>query len=230
LETIVCGACWTHGRNGMERSCLWCGEHDTVWHRYWECSQLHVHQSELVQKSNKYKDMFQERISGPPQRNWAACLWGRGLLSETLVQWSKATVWEHEDVRKQSYNFDEVVGHVDEIATYGSGGNQCILDAVRRVGCAVAAVQAKLNDKGDIVIKNGGVIMSEVPGRQTVPRAEFYALINARRATVKNPDRSRTIWSDCAFSHLKVQRKKAETNCSKIQMATCGRSLNFVMM
>ena len=102
-----------------------------------------------------------------------------------LGRWPAPTLWEEDTVQSQTSNFERLAESEHDMATDGSGGPR-VPKQVRRVGAAVAIIDAELKSKENTIsIKDLAVQTTSIPGRQTVPRAELYATIKAKQAAHK---------------------------------------------
>ena len=207
LDAVVCGACWHHGRQGLERTCLWCGQADTPQHRYWECKRLAKHESSAVEKTNKYKATLVAKFS------WADCLWSRAVLPMTLGRWRPDTLWEDETTQKQTYNYTRMAKENHDIATDGSGGPAFVPSSLTKVGAGIAIIDLRRAESGKCIIKEVALQTSSVPGGQTVPRAELYGLIKARAAAA-GAQIPKNIWSDSEYTVKGATRDSKDKLCS----------------
>ena len=161
MDAVVCGASWTYGRHGCEKQCIWCGKNDTAWHRYWECSRLHSHQSEFVTRSNHYASMFATSSNDPLNQAWAPCLWARGLLPVSLGRWKGSRAWEEDIIKRQTSNFIRLASEVDHYATDGSGGPSFVPESLQRMGSAVAILKAHEDALGKVTIQDAAALIAK---------------------------------------------------------------------
>ena len=113
---------------------------------------------------------------------------------------------DDEDIRQTS-NFDTLIRVSNQMATDGSGGPQYVPAELKRMGSAVALLQFSEQDDSRPKVKSAALQMSRVPGRQTVPRSELYALVNARRSARSPLENEKNIWSDKDIDQLEDDHK-----------------------
>ena len=111
------------------------------------------------------------------------CLWARAIIPMGVGGREPQEFIRAETLRqKETYNFEHVAITSVTNATDGAGGPAYIPHEIRKVGSAVSYVNVVTSDAGtrvtDIALK-----ISEVPGKQTVPRAETWAGIMAYKAS-----------------------------------------------
>ena len=116
-----------------------------------------------------------------------------------MGRWDEERVWEDDIQSKRTSNFNRLARELDDYATDGSGGTAYVPKDMCRMGCAVALVKASSNDAGKLLIDDNGIKMSEVPGKQTVPRAELYAYVNAKRSAQGTEHVNKSVWSDSMY-------------------------------
>ena len=76
-------------------------------------------------------------------------------------------------------DFEEVSRDTRRSYSDGSGGQPGDREA-RRAGAGAAAAKVHFDDSGDLRVSSAALLLSSVPGAQTVPRAELHAEILCR--------------------------------------------------
>ena len=192
----TCGSRWA---TEARRICTRCTDNvvETPWHRYYLCrgNALIDDSDGILASTAGIIHTIGARFSQYP------CLWARALLPASLVKRQALPRGALQAVQAGSFQsvFSEAQGK-KLICTDGSGGVQAAPSLVR-VGAAVAALNLRVTDQnGQSVDPVAPVILdeppecqshgaalraSQVPGRQTVPRAEAFG---ARLAIEEGPD------------------------------------------
>ena len=194
LTAVVSGAAWVGERFApvadnidvdlaslpASAFCTHCGEYETLFHRYWACPRHEHSDCPYVATTNWLLARAREGIGDE-------CLWLRGLTPND--------VWTHgpapPDLDVQPY---ATFGHTifadphAEFASDGAGGAKNINAVLRRVAAAFVGRTP-----------NGRVcgLVSDVPGKQTVPRAETWALLCLLR--LRPPELGFVLWVDAQY-------------------------------
>ncbi len=129
------------------------------------------------------ENLIQEAIKG-----WNAdrCLWARGLLPERLgsalpqVGWNEVKTWAVGD-------FADVVSRGGTVYSDGAGPRGRTFRPGSRVHSGAVAV-IPCSDGDASYVKEYAAVCGQVPGRQTVPRAEVWALILAVSHSPPHPE------------------------------------------
>ena len=79
-------------------------------------------------------------------------------------------------------NFEQLMSTSHMSATDGSGGPEWVPRDIRKVGAAAATIKMHENEGEPIKVLDIAFVASEVPGEQTVPRAELFGDIMANRS------------------------------------------------
>ena len=188
LDAVICGGAWHDGRSAQSRTCFRCGGQDDPWHRYWACPKLRTHDREEVCKTNHLSKTFLT------EHHWAKCLWGRAILPMSLGRYKVQPKMQDDVSIMQTANLDEVAKRVEVIGTDGSGGLAYLTKEARKMGCAVVQVDGETSGNGKIQVKDLSIQIAELPGKQTVPRAELWAAILANRL-------GKTLERGCSVTH-----------------------------
>ena len=157
------------GRPRPDQLCLRCGSGAvaTRWHELYECSD----NGNILDKAVAGTQWMRDKAKAGWDTN--PCLWARGIppsdwmKCEDDVSFGNARIWETEgfgDVLAESmYGFSD-----------GAGAEKDTPTAARRVASGGAAFKYS-NDAGTHNVQRVEGLYAEVPGRQTVPRAEVWA-------------------------------------------------------
>lgn len=142
--------------------CIRCNEGiGTAMHRRWQC------------KANDRLDHWSIRATANLKNRASnefvdkACLWLRGLLPSTDLRRQAEWVDEAECTPTIFGNLDQILEKTGTAASDGSGGVEKVKNAAY-MGVGVAVV--------DLDTGEAAGMFSLVPGRQSVPRAEVWAL------------------------------------------------------
>ena len=124
------------------------------------------------------------------------CLIYRGLIP--YKAWAKNDIGTEPPRPKEVEigDFWQAVANNGTIYTDGAGAPSWVPKKAARVGSGAAAIDFEVNEDGSIHLRNIGILILAVPGKQTVPRAETWA---AHRATQHTHDVPRTIVSDASY-------------------------------
>ena len=87
-------------------------------------------------------------------------------------------MWPGDEIKKYTNNISSLAQHATLLATDGSGGPYASA-VLRQVTSAVAVVATHQDLNGNTIVEDVAVQGSQVPGAQTVPRAELHAAIQA---------------------------------------------------
>ena len=186
-EKVITGGCWLHGRGDFARKCA-CGAAETAWHRYYGCARLE--QSEIREIAGT--KWLAKWIHDRPGRDFE-CLWARGILPGTVYYVDEEVADVNTVVSRSSPGyFDNASAKV--FFSDGSGGSSdrnahsptvgtgaCFIKPGRRKERRNDLNDPESNNDGDDnpLIAELGVWASAVPGRQTVPRAESWPVLDA---------------------------------------------------
>lgn len=145
------------------RLCRRCGgEHeDTLLHRYYQCPNNDSIECEAVQKTRYLVPKCMEEHKIYP------CKWFTAILPCSLVSQVPLWVEESEARPRTPHDFCRVLRSTLHIATDGSGGTTSD-PKYRRVGAAAGMIRPDAS---------AALAVMQAPRRQTVLRAELYALI-----------------------------------------------------
>ena len=190
---IVAGALWDGERlkdatpsydPAPDVRCPTCGEPDTLHHRYWDCEGLLQHDNRWVRESNNLA-----RVAATNTHH--ECLWYRGLTPYGEWGQQPQPLSNEECVLLATHHGDQELFQ-DDGATFGTdggGGPDSIRPEIRQVTAALAAAKAG----GDVKWATIGL---NTPGRQTVPRAEAWALCHLLEV---RDGRNTTVWVDASY-------------------------------
>ena len=140
-----------------------CGAADTLKHRFWDCPRLREETCDEIRKSQYIIKLIDEY-------NLSETVWGRCILTQGYGRYISEETSLGSQKTAATGNFGDIASDSKHNYTDGSGGSSHTPIELRKAGCAVAVVQ----HDGD-VIKNVGIKVAEIPGKQTVPRAELLA-------------------------------------------------------
>ena len=85
-----------------------------------------------------------------------------------------------EDVPLAVHSLGSIVKAAQESGTLftdGAGGPKHIIESLRKVGSGVACVNLVPTANGFLVLASAGILFGNVPGAQSVPRAETFAAV-----------------------------------------------------
>jgi hypothetical protein len=180
LDMVVCGGAWHGGRANLRRKCR-CGQEETPFHRYWGCHLLETMTDERGERVVAGTQGLQQEIA----EHWMhyQCWWGRAILPRSFLEVGEPIAVEGARTTSTG-NVDEVLNGAGVAYTDGSGGPRSAPKGHPVAGSGVAAIRWEAQED-KIVVDDVAVLASEVPGRQTVPRAELWAtnLVADRAAT-----------------------------------------------
>ena len=191
LEACNAGGCTVGERYSVKQACPRCGAFpETPGHRYFACPANEALKDiePSLPRSSWVAKQFEPGFRG---RALEPCLWIRGILPanryEHLAADSKCerriTIGDFEDAVSRS-------GGV--FFTDGSGGRKHSCKPLQRVGAGGAAFAEQ---HGHLV--SFGLILADVPGKQSVPRAETWAGSVALRACPSNVTKW---WCDASYT------------------------------
>jgi hypothetical protein len=200
LKAITCGGQWEGSRvremypqvDKTVTCCPFCGEDDeTLIHRYWTCSRLKTHADMHVKRTNfLIKEVTKVEARGRD------CLWTRGLIprdewdvappptSKEQAERSKSTVGDRSKWRAEGAT----------LASDGGGAERQIDPLLAQVAAAFAAVDRGARNKDEV--DKYVATCCQVPGRQTIPRAELWVLsmLLVERSGLKSE-----VWVDAEY-------------------------------
>ena len=175
LDCIVCGGIWTEARKREAVHCAKCGSDNvSTYHRYWSCPALDKRTEEAVRSTQWMRKLFDKRYAH------LECWWGRAILPAGLsAEPQRKTVDDVSTITTPG--FAELMTTLRNAYTDGSGGPQWVPKSIKSMGSAVATLSLS-NSPDKLTVRDVGISISAVPGRQTVPRAELWAAIMAAHA------------------------------------------------
>ncbi len=178
VDHLVCGTLWdpqprSDGSYCAEAYCNRCGKRRiaTRKHTLWLCDANERIPDPIITESAHLVKMALE--------NWdkERCLWARGILPNELGQPMPPIAWE--DLRTWAVgDFGKVADDDGDVYTDGAGPRGRISRPGSRVFAGAVAVRHERRH-GVTYIGDYGVVCGQVPGRQTVPRAEVWGLVLA---------------------------------------------------
>ena len=187
LDSIVCGACVTADRcPEMAGLVCKCGADDTAWHRFWGCPLLREETCDEISKTQHIIALIEKYAL-------SETVWGRCILTQGYGRYTSEETSLGSQKSAATKNFDEIASCSKHNYTDGAGGSSRTPTELRKAGCAVAVIQ----HVGD-VIENVGIKVSEIPGKQTVPRAELLAATMAA-ADFSSEEPHHTTFSDAMY-------------------------------
>ena len=138
------------------------------------------------------------------------CLWGRAILPNWLGKGTARTRFAEDIMMLETENYNQLNAECKESASDGSGGPGHVPKAMRKVGAAAVIIKAN-RQEGRIKIEDVAFMMSEVTGKQTVPRAEVLGDIMANI----EPDEKITHEERCNYSDASYVVNGASKNSKK---------------
>ena len=194
LNAVACGGALVGERFGIGmQSCQYCGAAvEDAAHRYYLCPSLRdlddpdgvlAKTAWIVDKvaSGAWSDM--------------KCLWSRGIVPNTVVAHVSASSEAASSCRWVVGGIHAAGSASGRVYSDGSGGELWVPRQVRRAGAGGAAVDFSFVN-GIFTAHDVGVVLGDVPGRQTVPRAEAVGAsmtLEACRPTYAE------LWSDAKY-------------------------------
>ena len=124
------------------------------------------------------------------------CLYARGIIPQAWIpktediDYLKATVWE-------STNFKQVLDIAGAGYTDGAGAAKHISKSIAQVSFGAACFTLHPTGSADFILSNLACLGGQVPGRQTIPRAELWGAI--QMLIRANPAAGTTIGIDAAY-------------------------------
>ena len=193
LNAVACGGSLVGERLGIDsNACSHCGAtREDAAHRYYLCPSLRLIPDEdgILAKTKWIASKVETGA-------WAhlQCLWSRAIVpgdvigsiieedSDSILEWCLGSI-------------QEAAVASGAVFSDGSGGEAWVPQQIRRVGAGSASVDFEF-DGSKFVARSVGVALSEVRGKQTVPRAELAAAELAFRVT---PGATPVLWSDARY-------------------------------
>lgn len=168
LETLLTNRCWSGERklqSGImveeeEATCDACGELETDLHKHYQCKVNRSIQHWAVSKTNQYKDRAAEEQDNK-------CLWHRGILPASMTSGKVGWIDSESCQATVRGEFDELLRRTKTAGSDG-GANESSQPHTRTAAAGAAVV--------DKSTREVAILFSQVPGPQTVPRAELWAL------------------------------------------------------
>ena len=189
LETLLVGACWSGARivarGGPSTECSLCGELDVDdMHTYWDCPGL-VGRSDPELVDSEY--LVSHARAGAKD---FPCWWLRGLCPVAALKQRTPPPREAAVVQVGPSRF---LGEWDggRLWSDASAGEYGRWPRLRRCGCGLARIRSSLDLTYELV---WGAHFALPGDKQTVPRAELYAMVVAVENT--NPCHELHIFSD----------------------------------
>ncbi len=193
LNAVACGGSLAGERLGAaSRACSHCGAQvEDAAHRYYLCPSLRlIHDEDGILAKTRW--MVPKVRSG----NWShmECLWSRAILPGTCVDVSEEV--DGDDRRKWVLGSpQEAASASGAVFSDGSGGEAWVPKQIRRAGAGGASVDFTF-DGDKFIAHRVGLVLGEVQGRQTVPRAELSAgELVLRETSLARP----ALWSDARY-------------------------------
>jgi hypothetical protein len=159
-----------------EQLCSMCGfaAPATCLHMFWKCPGLGDIKHPIMGQT---AHLVTQAINGFDEY---PCLYARGLVPRGFSKIPELP--DYLDVKTwRTDNFSELLSSTHKGYSDGTGGNRNMAKSTLRVAFGAAVFQADLSD--DQVINNEVAAMGgQVPGKQTVPRAELWAAIQVTAA------------------------------------------------
>ena len=176
LQAVVLHNVWTKQRasdDPLMQKCIRCdsGDVETLLHRHWTCKNLRECEHQAVKKTQR----FVQRTTNGVEDN--AAFWLGCTLTGGMVEPAVGLVAAQDCITHRVGDFTKFLKATGVCGVDGSGGANSSFTRGRSVGAGVGAVL--LRDQGnaeDAVIEEAW-LASKVPGRQTVPRAEIWAVL-----------------------------------------------------
>ncbi len=173
LELIAIGSCTDpqvddqHGARNEHYCCRCSGRVlATKYHDYYECPDNAVVDGPVHLMSDATKELLREARAEAAS---FPCLWFRGIVPAALMETPELPSFG--DLRyKATPGFADALAASRKGFSDGSGGAEAVCPRARRVFCGAAAFRRD-GEQGGIVAEG---FAADVPGRQTVPRAEIW--------------------------------------------------------
>jgi hypothetical protein len=173
LQTVILNKSWTAGRRhqegltkeeeGEDASCTRCGAaYEDEVHRRWECKD-NDNINHWAMKETKYMKGLarQERHHG--------CYWLKGIIPRGKVSYNEDRWNDYTNcTAKVTGNFEEILNKQVKAGTDGAEASD-----KTKAAMSVTAAAVVIDDDGETIAS----LEMQVPGRQTIPRAETWAVI-----------------------------------------------------
>ena len=146
-----------------------------------------------------------------PGRLLEPCLWARGILPANR---SSNLPRELGDKQVMFGDFSKAAQGSSTIFTDGSGGPEWALKPLRRVGAGAAAISFAEPPScfiGPAHVSDVGLLFSQVPGRQTVPRAETWA---GAQAIKEARQKVSLWWCDASYTVSGALQSSRPSRCA----------------
>ena len=124
-------------------------------------------------------DEQEKMLARQAERGWdeARCLWARGI---TPSRWYSKSPPNFDEARRVvSGDFTGIAAKTGRVYTDGAGADKDTAKEIVRVASGAAVFTTRVGADGIVELKESACIAAEVPGKQTVPRAEVWAAILA---------------------------------------------------
>ncbi len=194
LHAIACGGAAIGERRGHDdRACPYCGAPaEDAAHRYYLCPTLSQLEDPdgILAKTSWTVDKVRSGAWSHLQ-----CLWTRGILPRSVLG-DTGPADDHLQLQRWSLGpVGEAAAASGAVFSDGSGGERYVPQQIRRAGAGGAAVDFNY-DGTSFRAHKVGLVLGEVPGRQTVPRAELTgAELILNEAAPGRP----ALWSDASY-------------------------------
>ncbi len=179
IDHLVCGTLWdpqprADGTFCSEAFCNRCGKRKvaTRLHTLWLCEANAEIPDPIVAETAHF---VKQAIVGWDRER---CLWARGILPYEQGRPLPPVAWEDLKTWAIGGDFSAIVGGGGEVFTDGAGPRGRIFRPGSRVFAGAVAVQHERRH-GVTCVSDYGIVCGQVPGRQTVPRAEVWGLVLA---------------------------------------------------
>lgn len=180
--------------DSSDPSCGRCGaEYEDEWHRYWHC----IDNNFIDHWSIKGSDGLKAEAMQDKEH---ACYWLKGIVPASKLKYKANDTWtDYDDCHYTTFgDFEGILSRNKKAGTDGAAVPELHKAAIR-VTAAAAVYDA---ERGE-----AAAISSKVPGPQTVPRAELWALVNLCNAMEEGS--SQKVYID-ASSVVEGYKKKNE--------------------
>ena len=194
LQAANAGGATVGARYVPPRPCPRCGAPaETARHRYFECADNDSPEILAFEPALQKTAWVGQLWSKPSGQTIEQCLWGRGILP---ADHSQNLATETGSRAVVCGNFARAASAAGTLYADGSGGPKHAASALRRAGAGAAVVHTTTGPSGEFLLADIGLLLSQVPGRQSVPRAETFA--GAQALAHAEPGTLHTWWSDAA--------------------------------
>ena len=175
LQAAVLHNVWTKDRatdDPLLKICNRCNQEvETLLHRHWTCPNLTQCDRPAVKKTQ----YLPQRATNEVEHN--AAFWFGCTLTGGMLELAVGLIFAKDCITHREGNFADIPKATGVCGVDGSGGQNSSFARGRSVGAGVGVVL--LRDHGDAAdaVVDEAWLASKVPGRQTVPRAEIWAVL-----------------------------------------------------